>query len=291
VLRYWLQSHWLVLLACCSGIGVDPCRAGDVSEIVQRATAALNSDWASDPLYASVERDEVQKGETLTSKTFQVVMIDGSDYRLPLAVNDEPLSPERQKAELIRFRNEVRRRQNESPSARRARINAWKKQRDENGELLLDFSTALTFQLVGEETKDGRSAYVLSATPIKGIVPLTRAAKVLSGMQGKAWIEKDTLHPILVECTVVTPVPVYGALASVLPGTEIEIRMTPVTDSVWLIAEVSTKLNVSKLHLFKSTAVTRSTYTQYRLNSSVVEELLSKAGEDQVTMQRLPAGR
>jgi hypothetical protein len=279
MLRYWRRDLWLGLLACYFGIEHGPCRAANLSEIVQRATAALNSDWASDPLYACVERDEVQKGEKLTSKTFEVVIIDGSEYHFALAVDDQPLSSDRQKAELIKLKNEVRRRRSESSSARRARIAAWKKQRDENGELLLDFPTALTFQLVGEETKNGHSAYVLSATPIPGIVPTTRAAKVLTGIQGKAWVEKDTLHPMLVECTVVTAVPVYGALASVLPGTEIEIRMTPVTDSIWLIDEVSTRLNVSKLHMFKSTAVTRSTYTQFRLNSSVVEELLSKIEE------------
>ncbi len=274
------QGRWLVLLACYFGIQRNPCPAADLSEIVQRATAALNSDWASDPLYACVERDEVQKGERLTSKTFEVVMIDGSEYHFGLAVDDQPLSPDRQTEELIKLKKEVRRRKSESPSARRARVNAWKKKRDENGELLLDFPTALTFQLLGEETKNGHSAYVLSATPILGIVPTTRAAKVLSGMQGKAWVEKDTLHPMLVECTVVTPVPVYGALASVLPGTQIEIKMTPVTDSTWLIDEVSTRLNVSKLHMFKSTQVMRSTYSQYRLNSSVLGELLSKAGEE-----------
>ena len=207
-------------------------------------------------------------------------MIDGSDYRLPLAVDDQPLPPDRQKAELIKLKEEVRRRKSESPSARRARIEAWEKKRDENGELLLDFPTALTFQLVGEETKNGHPAYVLSATPIRGIVHTTRAAKVLSGMEGKVWVEKDTLHPMFVECTVVRAVPVYGALASVLPGTEIEIAMTPVTDSIWLIDEVSMRLNVSKLHLFKSTSVTRSTYTHHRLNSAVLEELLSKADQE-----------
>jgi hypothetical protein len=280
VLRYRQRGAWLVLLACYFGIGRNACRAAELGEIVQRATAALNSDWASDPLYACVERDEVQKGEKVTSKTFEVVMIDGSDYHFALAVDDQPLSPDSEKTELIKFRNEVRRRKSESTSARRARINTWKKHRDENGELLLDFPTSLTFQLGGEETKNGHSAYVLSASPAPGVVPTTRAAKVLSGMRGKVWVERDTLHPMFVECTVVTPVPVYGALASVLPGTQIEIRMTPVTDSIWLIDEVSTKLNVSKLHMFKSTAVTRSTYTQYRPNSSVVEELLSKAGEE-----------
>ena len=276
--RQWIP--WLVVLACYFGIEHHPCRASSLSEIVQRATAALNSDWASDPQYACIERDEVQKGDKLTSKTFEVIIIDGSEYHLSLAVDDQPLSPDRQTAELIKLKNEVRRRQNENPSARRARINAWKKKRDENGELLLDFPTALTFQLLGEEAKNGHTAYVLSATPAPGIVPTTRATKVLAGMQGKAWVEKDTLHPMLVECTVVTPVPVYGPLASVLPGTEIEIKMTPVTDSVWLIDEVSMRLNVSKLHMFKSTTVTRSTYTQYRPNSSVVEELLSKAAQE-----------
>src|SRR6266567_4244567 len=182
--RYWQPGPWLFLFASSFGV---PSRAADLGEIVQRATAALNSDWASDLLYACVERDEVQKGEKLTSKTFEVVMIDGSDYRLALAVNDQPLSPDQQKAELIKLKNEVRRRKSESPWARQARINAWKKQRDENGEVLLDFPTALTFQLLGEETKNGHPAYVLSATPMPGIVPITRAAKVLSGMQGKAW--------------------------------------------------------------------------------------------------------
>jgi hypothetical protein len=247
---------------------------------VQRATAALNSDWASDPSYACVEKDEVQKGEKRTSKTFEVVMIDGSEYHVPLAVDDQPLQPDRQKAELVKLKNEVQRRKSESPSARRARVSAWKKQRDENGELLLDFPSVLTFQLLGEEAKNGHSAYVLSATPIPGIAPTTRAKKVLGGVQGKAWVEKDTLHPMLVQCTVVKPVPVYGALASVLPGTEIEIKMIPVTDSTWLIDEVSIKLNVSKLHVFKSTGLTRSTYTQYRPNSAVLEELLSKADKE-----------
>ena len=116
--------------------------------------------------------------------------------------------------------------------------------------------------------------------PEGGPAPATRAAKVLSGMQGTAWVEKDTLHPMRVECTVMTAVPVFGPLASVLPGTRIEIGMTPVTPSVWLIDEVSMKLNVSKLHMFKSTQMTRSTYTGYRVNSSVVEELLSKAGQE-----------
>jgi len=54
--------------------------------------------------------------------------------------------------------------------------------------------------------------------------------------------------------------------------------MAPVTDSIWLISELSMKLTVSKL-LFKSTQVTRSTYSEYRLNGPAVDDLLSQASE------------
>jgi hypothetical protein len=67
---------------------------------------------------------------------------------------------------------------------------------------------------------------------------------------------------------------------SVLKGTRIEIGMTPVTDSTWLIDEVSMKLSVAKLRMFKSTSLRRSTYSQYRPNAEVLEEFLSSTASN-----------
>jgi hypothetical protein len=254
-------------LLCCAGV---LCLGADLQEIVQRATAAINSDWASDPKYACVEKDETTKGGKTTRKTFQVVMIDGSEYHLDLPIDE---------AGLLKLKNEVERRRNESPEARQKRIDAWKKQHDENGEFLLDFPKVFDFQLVREDVRDGRPAYVLTAQPKPGYVATTRAAKVLLGMTGTAWVDKETLHPMHVECTVMKPVPVYGPLASVLPGTKIDIGMTRVTDAVWLIDEVRMRLAVAKLHFFKSDESTLSTYTEYRPNEVVLQELLSKAAK------------
>jgi hypothetical protein len=64
-----------------------------------------------------VERDEERKNDKATSKTFRVVYIDGSDYDLPLAFDDRPLPPDRQRAEIEKLKNEVRRRSAESPDA------------------------------------------------------------------------------------------------------------------------------------------------------------------------------
>jgi hypothetical protein len=253
------------------------CQAADLDEIVRRAAETLKADWAADPSYACLERDQTQKHGKLSSRTFEVIMIDGSEYHLPVAIDDHPVPPDRRKAELLKMKQEMERRRNESQSARRSRIEAWKKQQDENGEILLDFPGALDFQLIGEELKNGTPAYVLSATPKPGLVPATRAAKVLTGIRGRAWVEKENLHPIAVECTVIRSVPVYGPLASVLPGTDIEIAMEKVADDVWLIDLVSMKLNVSKLHLVNSSTTTRSTYTKYRPNADELRDLLAEA--------------
>jgi len=267
------------LAICFTGVCATPCRAADLQEIVQRGTAMIQSDWAADPDYAYIEKDETQKGENLTSKTSQVVMMEGSDYYLPIAFNNQPLPADQEKAELEKLRNELQRRKNESPSARRQRIEAYTKERDENGALLLDFPNAFTFELMGEDNVNGFPAYALSATPKKRTGPLSRAAKVLGGMRGTVWINRENFHAIGGDCTVVTPVPIYGILARVLPGTHVGIDMAPVNDSTWLISRLSMSLTISKFFWFKSTQVTRSTYSDYRPNGLVLDELLAKAGE------------
>src|ERR1700693_3472288 len=188
----------------------------------------------------------------------------GPDYYRPLAVNDQPLPSDREKAELEKLKTEVRRRNAESPEARRQRIEKYRKQRGENEALVLDFPNAFTFELVREETMNGHPAYVLSGTPKKRPDAASLAAKVLSGVRGTVWIDKENFHAIRVECDVMNPVPIYGVLARVLPGTHIEFGMAPVTNSTWLINDLSMKLRVSKL-IFKSMDVTRSTYSDYLL--------------------------
>src|ERR1700737_4173061 len=107
-----LNQHiaaWIFLAFRYAGVRPPLCRATDLEEIVRRGTATLQSDWAADPDYAYVEKDEVRKNDKATSKTSQVIYIAGSDYYLPVAINDQQLAPDREKAELEKPRNEVRR--------------------------------------------------------------------------------------------------------------------------------------------------------------------------------------
>ena len=158
-------------LAACLVFCCLPCFGADLDEIVRRGTATLKSDWAADPDYAYMEKDEVLKNGMMTSKTSRVVYIEGSDYYLPIAIDDQPLPPEREKTELEKLKREAARRKNESPEARRQRIQKYQKQCDENEALVLDFPSAFNFELLPEESIDGYQAYVLSGMPKKRTGP------------------------------------------------------------------------------------------------------------------------
>lgn len=255
------------------------CRAAespDVNEIVRKAALLMNADWAADTKYAWVETDEVTKHGKTSNRSYLVVMVEGSDYRFPVAVDGQPISAERERAELAKLRAEMEKRKAEIPAVRKRRINQWKANRDESGELLLDFPVKSDFKFLREETRRGRPAYVLSASPKQGLALTNRTEKVYAGMEATVWIDKETTQPIYVECHVVKPVPIYGPLASVLPGTRIEIGMAPVGGAIWLIDLVSMQLDLAKAKVFKSQEKTVTTFSQYRPNEAALKELLSK---------------
>lgn len=268
----------LTLLVISAAMQCTPCHAADVKEIVRGATIVLRSDWAVAPDYAFLQRDEFQRNGKPASTTHQVVMAAGSDYYMLVAIDDQPLPPDQQRSELRKLKNEFQRRNNEDPQARERRIENYQKQRQQNGELVVQFPDAFNFELLLEETINGHAAYVLAATPRKRAGPASRAAKILAGMRGQMWVEKDNIHMIRAESNVITPVSIFGIFARVLPGTRMELEMAPVTDSIWLVNRFSMTLKVSKFWLH-STQATTSTYSEYRLNGPVVAELLSRASE------------
>ncbi len=258
---------------------VASCAAADVKEIATRAAAVLRSDWAAAPEYAFVQRDEFQRDEFQrdgkpASKTHEVVMIAGSDYYMPVAIDDRPLPPEQRQSELRKLQEEARRRNNEDPAARQKRIQNYRKQREQNGEMTVEFPKAFHFELAGEETIDGWPAWVLAATPVKRVGTLSRVAKVLAGMRGRIWVEKESFQVIRAEASVFTPVSIFGIFARVLPGTRMELEMRPVTDSIWLAGRFSLNLELSRVWS-RSTQATSSTYYDYRPNGHVLTDLLS----------------
>ncbi len=264
--RYFPLLALLILRAHCSAVV-------DVPYVVHRAASTMEADWSAAPDFAFVQRDLTTSKRTTTSRTHQVFMISGSDYYMPIAIDDKPLPANQQMLQLQRLKEEIERRGRESPQEAWQRSEQYRKTREQNGILLEEFTKAFDFTFTGDETIDGHACYVLEAKPKAGYRPPNRTAKVLPGMQGRLWIDKESFHWVKAEAEVLKSFSIFGLFASVLPGTRMELEMTPVTNSVWLVSRFIMDVRLSILWR-KSMKATETTFNSYRPAAAALADAL-----------------
>lgn len=248
----------------------------DVQEIVRRSVAANEGNWKLAPNYGYVERDATSKrGGPRTIKTNQVYLIEGSEYNKLIAVNDKPLPPAQQAAEEQKLKQEIRKRQSEAPGERSKRVAKYQRDRQQDHAMMREMATAFNFKLAGEETVNGRPAWVLLAEPKPGYKPKTRDTRVLTGMRGKLWVDQQTYQWAKVDAQVVKPVSFGGFIAQVGPGTRFVLEQAPVAGSLWLPRHFAMQVNASVMWRDRSSN-DDETYRDYRPMRELLPSLGSK---------------
>lgn len=243
----------------------------DVQDIIRKSVAATAANWKEAPKYSFVERDlSSKKNRAKTTKTYEVLMIEGSPYEKLLAVNDHPLSASEQQAENQKLQNEINNRQHESPRDRKRRIGKYERERLQDQAMMREMGDAFNFRFIGETKIDGRDAYQFAATPKPGYVPKTRETKVLLGMKGTLWVDKDSYQWAKVEAEVVKPVSFYG-IAKVAPGTRFELEQKPLTANLWMPTHFAVRVNASALGFLNENSTDDETYRDYRPMSKALE--------------------
>jgi hypothetical protein len=266
----------LLLLAGIAGLGwTATLPEPNTTEIVQRSTQQTTANWDRAPEYSFVERDAESKRESQPSaKTYQVLQIDGSPYNRLVAVGDQPLSASQQDEEERKLRNEIQKRQRESEKEREKRIEKYLKGQRQDRALLSGMMEAFDFQLTGHEMMDGRDCWVLDANPKPGYKPKNREMKVLAGMRGRFWIDKETGHWAKVQAEVFQTVSLAGFFAKVRPGTRFLLEQAPIAGGVWLPKHLSTHVTASALGFINGDSIEDETYSDYK----PIREALSRLG-------------
>lgn len=231
-------------------------------EIVRRSVANTNADWAAAPQYDFTERDVVTRHGKRTAKTYQVTMIDGSPYNKLIRLNGQALSPKQAAEEERKFEEETKRRRVESSAARQKRVDAYRKERRQDHELMAEMIKAFTFKLTGEETIDDRRCFVLDATPKSGYKPLNRDTQVLKGMRGRMWVDVQNNQWVRVHAEVFRPVAFGLFIARVNPGTEFTLEQKPVSGNLWLPSHFSMAVK-AKVLLSSRESTDDETYSNY----------------------------
>jgi hypothetical protein len=233
-------------------------------EIMRRSVAVNERDFQAEPSFSHQDHEIETKDGATTDRTYESVMMEGTPYARLIAENGRPLSPQRQREEQQKEVRERERRRSESFGDRERRIQKYREDREHDHLLMAQMAVAFTFHLAGEEIVAGHPAYVLIATPKPGYRPVNRQAKVLIGMQGKLWIDKEQFHWAKVEAEVIRPVTFAGFLARVGPGTRFELEKEPVAGTaVWQPQRFEVHVAASVL-FWQRNSTTVDTFSDYR---------------------------
>lgn len=242
----------------------------NVDDLIRKSVIANDADWKALPNYTHKEHDVEGKVDSngrlhnKDEKTYQVMMLDGSPYYELIALNGEPLGPDRQKQEKSKLNAEIKKRAGESQDARSARIEKYKKERADEHLLMQQMVAAFHFRMSRDEKIDGHDCYVLEATPNPDYRPPVSKARVLTGMQGRLWIDKQSYHWVRVRAQVVKPVEFALFIAKVRPGTEFELNQAPVDGRIWLPAHFSESVDARVLGVYEMRTHRDEYYSNYQ---------------------------
>jgi len=238
-------------------------------EIIRRSITANEKDWNEAPAFSHHDRTIEKKGDETTDRTYQVTMIEGTPYKRLIAMDGRPLNAARQHQEDQREKHELMRRRSETAAEREARVRKYEKDRDQDHLLMTQMASAFKFRLVGEEKIYGHPAYVLDAEPRADYKPVNREAKVLLGMKGRLWVEKEHFHWVKVEAEVIHPVTFGGFLAKVGPGTKFELDKEPVSGEIWEPKTFTVQVCASVL-FWSHNSSTQEQFSDYRRTASTL---------------------
>jgi hypothetical protein len=242
----------------------------DIHNLVQHSAEMTYRDWQQAPSFDFCEMDRSPE----QTRTYQVVMVSGSPYRRLVAVNGEPLSKNDNEAEARNFDAMLQQRKNETAEDHERRIAKYESERRREEALIREFAQAMTFKLTGTFRIDGYDSYAIRAVPKSGYVPKSRIATVLSGMQGRLWIDQASSHWIKIESEVVRSVMTAGFVARIEPGTRVEIEERPVAGSsdTWLLSHLMIRFRGRILLFFPASSLRDETYFHYVPSGKLLPE-------------------
>src|SRR5258708_10721556 len=104
----------------------------DADKIVERSVEVLKRDWAAQPRFDCSELDKDKNG----IRTYEDIMLDGSQYQKLIALNDKPLDAHQQSEQQQKFQEAAAKRRSETKSQKRRRIARYDADRKRQRELI-----------------------------------------------------------------------------------------------------------------------------------------------------------
>ena len=225
-----------------------------MQQVVQRVKWAEEKNFQADYTYNQLSRREKLNGNGVVKekeeKLFEVFYIEDLMFRRLVKRNGQPLSAEEVKREQQRerdFRQQV-------PDRKRRK--AQGPQQDEVA-LNEDLIGRYSYDLVGQETINGRSSYVVTYRPRSDDLPLRRRIdRLLNKVAGKVWVDTQDYEIGRLEIHLAGKATMWGGLLASVRKLEGEFEQTRTDEGVWLPLRIQGSLDARVL------------FTNYRLTQN-----------------------
>jgi hypothetical protein len=173
--------------------------------------------------------------------------IDGTSYRKLIEKDGKPLPPNDARKEQEKMDQEMARRRNETESQRSKRLDAERKELDESIRFREEVMKAFTFRLEGDDKVNGFNAWRIAADPRAGFQPKSRQGSILSKIQGRIWVDKQSNEWLKFEMRTLEKISFAGFIATIAPGAVIAAQQMRVNDELWHPEWTRIKLNARAL--------------------------------------------
>jgi hypothetical protein len=252
----------------------------NANQLMAQSVKVTERNWAQAPEYSFTRTEINSKGASkLVRKTDEVLMINGSPYSKLIALDGRPLTAQQAREQEQKLRQEVAKRAAESPRQRRWRIGKYNEERNHDHQILLELTNAFNYTVLGEQRINGRDAWILHGILKPGYVPKNREGRVLTGMDVKFWIDKETLQWPRVEAEVQKPVTMY-VVGTVHPGTRFVLEQEVVSATLWLPKTFRIQVKATAFGFLNRDSSSEETYANYRLAQEGSTKRTASLGTD-----------
>jgi hypothetical protein len=233
----------------------------DARQIVSPSIAATERSWQARDHYTYMERDQDRRRDSrglLKSEEVDVtrmMIVNGARFAQLMEHNGQLPSAAQQK----KRDEDLEKLKHETPEEQAARLT----KDQENRSFLRDILEAFDFQLIGEETIDGRPAYILHATAHPGYHAHGKYGNMFSKVEGKLWVDKQDFGWIKVDGQVTQSFSMGLFVARVQRGSHIILEQTCVGDGVWVPKRLEVRASARILFLRSFDIERILTYSDY----------------------------
>lgn len=183
-----------------------------------------------------------------STKTFDVIMLEGENYRKLILIDGKPLDAKLQK----KVDEEVEK----TRTARRRSLRSITRTLSSGG--LGEIPRLFTLNLLGEESINGRKAWRVEATPNPKYKPKDKEEEKLRNTTRTYWF--DQADGIDVKSRIVYTKATNGFQ----PGTEIEVNLANI-NGTWLAETLLFRFDMKAMAVLKARGEARHRYLDYKL--------------------------